>query len=174
MEARLKCDLCEPCILSVAPRSPAPCYSINVWPGGDCLFGAPSKSAPGARAPLAPPKSRPWSYVTVYKLAVISKSRYIFFLTFAILPTEETSSHMAVRHYIPHSLVFVFCLPAKNSFYSHIDVLCSTAVRWICCQFCPESVGICVKSFKPYLSSDRLNASITEKYSQNNIKPRLK
>jgi hypothetical protein len=33
---------------------------INVWPVGDCLFGAPSKSAPGARAPLAPPKGRPW------------------------------------------------------------------------------------------------------------------
>jgi hypothetical protein len=32
---------------------------INVWPVGDCLFGAPSNSAPGARAPLAPPKGRP-------------------------------------------------------------------------------------------------------------------
>jgi hypothetical protein len=29
---------------------------INVWPAGDCLFGAPSKSAPGARVPLAPLK----------------------------------------------------------------------------------------------------------------------
>jgi hypothetical protein len=26
---------------------------INVWPVGDCLFGAPSNSAPGARAPGA-------------------------------------------------------------------------------------------------------------------------
>jgi hypothetical protein len=34
---------------------------INVWPVGDCLFGALSKSAPGARVPLAPPKGRPWS-----------------------------------------------------------------------------------------------------------------
>jgi hypothetical protein len=32
---------------------------INVWLGGDCLFGAPSKSAPGARAP---PKGRPCPY----------------------------------------------------------------------------------------------------------------
>jgi hypothetical protein len=32
---------------------------INVWPVGDRLFGAPSKSAPGARAPLAPSKGRP-------------------------------------------------------------------------------------------------------------------
>jgi hypothetical protein len=32
---------------------------INVWPGGDRLFGASSKSAPGARAPLAPPKDQP-------------------------------------------------------------------------------------------------------------------
>jgi hypothetical protein len=32
---------------------------INVWPVGDRLFGAPSKSAPGERAPLAPPKGRP-------------------------------------------------------------------------------------------------------------------
>jgi hypothetical protein len=32
---------------------------INVWPVSDCLFGAPSKSAPVARAPLAPPKGRP-------------------------------------------------------------------------------------------------------------------
>jgi hypothetical protein len=34
---------------------------INVWPVGDRLFGAPSKSAPGTRAPLAPPKGRPCS-----------------------------------------------------------------------------------------------------------------
>jgi hypothetical protein len=28
---------------------------INVWLGGDRLLGAPLKSAPGAKAPLAPP-----------------------------------------------------------------------------------------------------------------------
>jgi hypothetical protein len=41
----------------------SPCYSAtyNVWPVGDRLFGVPSKSAPGARAPLAPPKGQPWS-----------------------------------------------------------------------------------------------------------------
>jgi hypothetical protein len=31
-----------------------------VWPVSDRLFGAPSKSATGARAPLAPPKGRPY------------------------------------------------------------------------------------------------------------------
>jgi hypothetical protein len=38
---------------------------IAVWPVGDYLFGAPSKSAPGARAPLAPPKGRPWWWVSL-------------------------------------------------------------------------------------------------------------
>jgi hypothetical protein len=32
---------------------------INMWPVSDRLFGAPSKSVPGARAPLAPPKGWP-------------------------------------------------------------------------------------------------------------------
>src|SRR5215510_3127185 len=31
---------------------------VNVWPVGDRLFGAPLKLAPGARAPLAPPKGQ--------------------------------------------------------------------------------------------------------------------
>jgi hypothetical protein len=39
------------------------CYVLTCGrPVGDCLFGAPSKSAPRARAPLAPPKGRPWIY----------------------------------------------------------------------------------------------------------------
>jgi hypothetical protein len=37
---------------------------INEWPVGDRLFGAPSKSAPGASAPLAPPKaSTEYAYI---------------------------------------------------------------------------------------------------------------
>jgi hypothetical protein len=32
---------------------------INMWLGGDRLFGAPSKSVPGTRALLAPPKGQP-------------------------------------------------------------------------------------------------------------------
>jgi hypothetical protein len=41
---------------------------INVWPVGDCLFGAPSKSAPRARAPLAPPQGRPWLLPIIIKI----------------------------------------------------------------------------------------------------------
>jgi hypothetical protein len=35
-----------------------------VWPVGDRLFGVSSKSAPGARAPLAPPKGQHWPQQT--------------------------------------------------------------------------------------------------------------
>jgi hypothetical protein len=40
---------------------------INVWPVGDRLFGAPSKSAPGARAPLDPPKVRPYGQPSYFR-----------------------------------------------------------------------------------------------------------
>jgi hypothetical protein len=41
-----------------------------VWPVGDLLFGAPSKSAPWVRAPLAPPKGRPCPLHEVQSVAV--------------------------------------------------------------------------------------------------------
>jgi hypothetical protein len=47
---------------------------INVWPVGDRLSGAPSKSAPGARAPLAPPKGRPWISLNVICVIPVSAS----------------------------------------------------------------------------------------------------
>jgi hypothetical protein len=39
------------------------CYLLMCASVGDRHFGAPSKSAPGARAPLSPPKGRPWVLV---------------------------------------------------------------------------------------------------------------
>jgi hypothetical protein len=39
-------------------RHHATVLHINVWPGDDRLFGASSKSAPGERAPLTPPKGQ--------------------------------------------------------------------------------------------------------------------
>jgi hypothetical protein len=47
-------------LLSWDLRHHATVLRINVWPGGDCLFGTPSKSAPGARALLAPPIGQHW------------------------------------------------------------------------------------------------------------------
>jgi hypothetical protein len=44
-------------------RHHATVLRINVWPVGDRLFGAPSKSASEARAPLAPPKGRHWQEI---------------------------------------------------------------------------------------------------------------
>jgi hypothetical protein len=49
---------------------------INVCPVGDRLFGALSKSAPGARARLAPPKGRPCPWLW-HDTAETGRSQYI-------------------------------------------------------------------------------------------------
>jgi hypothetical protein len=48
---------------------------INVWLVGDRLFGAPSKSVPGARAPLALPKGQHWSIEYGHEFIFCSKEQ---------------------------------------------------------------------------------------------------
>jgi hypothetical protein len=78
------------------------CYVLTCGrAGGDRLFGAPSKSAPGARAPLAPPKGRPWVRSTEHK-----DPGYVIFPT----PLSPCPSYVEVPSSSPYARIPLACM----------------------------------------------------------------